>query len=224
MKKTIFLMLFFLVTICNISASTVEDLPVMEWNASTHNKPILFYISGDGGFNKFSLGFCESLNQKGFDVVALNSKSYFYDQKTPEETANDISEFLSKKLAGRINHQIAFIGYSFGADVLPFVLNRLPENILENVEVSFMMASSGSTDFEIHWLDMLGTGKKRSMDVVSEINKMQNDKLIIINGSDDNNLDIKRITLNKYTHVVLPGGHHFNGDVDEIVEKIMKYL
>ena len=219
-----FLMLLFFVTICNISASATEGLPVMEWNASTHNKPILFYISGDGGFNKFSLGFCESLNQKGFDVVALNSKSYFYDKKTPEETANDISELLSKKLEGRINHEIAFIGYSFGADVLPFVLNRLPKNILENVVVSFMMASSGSTDFEIHWLDMLGSGKKRSMDVVSEINKIQNSKLIIITGSDDNNLDINRITLDKYTLAVLPGGHHFNGDIDQIIGKIMKYL
>lgn len=217
-------MLLFFITICNISSSAAEGLPVKEWNASLHSKPLLFYISGDGGFNKFSLGFCEALNQHGFDVVALNSKSYFYDKKTPGQTANDISEFLLKKLEGRASRQIAFIGYSFGADVLPFILNRLPKNILENVAVSFMMASSGNTDFEVHWFDMLGSGKKRSMDVVSEINKIQNSKLVIITGSDDDNLDINGITLNKYTLVVLPGGHHFNGDIDEIVEKIMKYL
>jgi type IV secretory pathway VirJ component len=117
-----------------------------------------------------------------------------------------------------------FIGYSFGADVMPFVLNRLPKNILDVVEVSFIMASSGSTDFEIHWMDMFGSNKKRSMDVVDEINKITNQKIIIINGSDDNNLDINLIHLKKYTLVVLPGGHHFDGDTKEIVEKITKYL
>lgn len=224
MKKPFFLILFFLTAIANISSFAADGLPIKEWNASTHNKPLLFFISGDGGFNKFSTGLCESLNQEDYDIIALNSKSYFYDKKTPEQTASDISEYLSKKLAGRTNQQIAFIGYSFGADVLPFVLNRLPKNILEKVVASFMMASSGSTDFEIHWLDMLGDNKKRNMDVVSEINKTVGVETVIITGSDDNNLDVKRITLKNYTLVVLPGGHHFNGDIDEIVEKIVKYL
>ena len=217
-------MLLFFSIITNISFSTAGSLPVKEWTASSHDKPLLFYISGDGGFNKFSVGLCQSLNDKGFDVVALDAKSYFYDKKTPEQTALDIAGYLSKKMNGRANRQIALIGYSFGADVLPFILNRLPKNILDDVEVSFIMASSGSTDFEIHWLDMFGSNKKRSMDVVNEINKTSNQKVIIINGSDDNNLDMNRINLKKYTLAVLPGGHHFDGDTKEIVERIIKNL
>lgn len=224
MKKSIFPVLLFFSTIANISFSAANNLPIKEWAASSHDKPLLFYISGDGGFNKFSNDLCESLNEKGFDVVALDAKSYFYNKKTPEQTAQDIANYLSKKLNGRASRQVAFIGYSFGADVLPFVLNRLPKNIHDEVIVSFIMASSGSTDFEIHWLDMFGSNKKRSMDVVNEINKLQNTRIVIINASDDKNLDIKRISLNKFTLVVLPGGHHFDGDTEEIVQKIMKYL
>lgn len=224
MKKSIIWILFFFTTIANISFSTAANLPITEWKASNNNKPLLFYISGDGGLNRFSTGLCESLNHNGFDVVALNSKSYFYNKKTPDETAQDISTYLTKKLAGRTNPKIVFIGYSFGADVLPFVLNRLPKNISDEIDVSFIMASSGSTDFEIHWLDMLGSGRKRGMDVVSEINKIQNEKIVIITGSDDKNLDIKQISLNKYTHVVLPGGHHFDNDIEEIVQQIERYI
>lgn len=58
------------------------------------------------------------------------------------------------------------------------------------------------------------------MDVVTEINKLQNKKIVIIDGSDDHNLDIKRITV-KYTFVKLPGGHHFDGDIDEIVKQVL---
>ncbi|MEO6868014.1 MAG: AcvB/VirJ family lysyl-phosphatidylglycerol hydrolase, partial [Ginsengibacter sp.] len=132
--------------------------------------------------------------------------------------------YLSKKLIGRANRKIVLMGYSFGADVLPFVLSRLPKNILDVVEASFIMASSGSTDFEIHWMDMFGSNKKRSMDVVEEINKITNQKIVIINGSDDNDFEVNRIRLKKYTLIVLPGGHHFDGDTNEIVEKIIKYI
>lgn len=224
MKRSMIWILFSFTAIINISFSSAGKLPITEWKAPNNDKPLLFYISGDGGLNKFSTGLCESFHQKGFDVVALNSRSYFYNKRTPEETANDISEYLSEKLAGRANPKVVFLGYSFGADVLPFVLNRLSKNIADEVEISFIMASSGSTDFEIHWLDMLGSGRKRSMDVVSEINKIQNQKIVIITGSDDNNLDIKRISLNKYTLVVLPGGHHFDNDIDEIVQRILRYI
>ncbi|MEO9021995.1 MAG: AcvB/VirJ family lysyl-phosphatidylglycerol hydrolase [Ginsengibacter sp.] len=224
MKKPVSLMLLFFSIIANISFSTAGSLPVKEWTAPSHDKPLIFYISGDGGLNKFSVALCESLNDKGFDVVALDAKSYFNNKKTPEQTSQDIALYLSKKLNGRVSKRIAFVGYSFGADVLPFVLNRLPKNFLDDVEVSFIMASSGSTDFETHWLDMLGGNKKRSMDVVNEINKIFNQKIIIINGSDDNNLDLNRIDLKKYTLLVLPGGHHFDGDTKEIVGKIIKYL
>lgn len=217
-------MLLFFTIIAHISSCTAGTLPVKEWPAPSHDKPILFYISGDGGLNKFSVGLCQSLNDKGFDVIALDAKTYFNDKKTPEQTTLDIAGYLSKKLTGRANRKIALIGYSFGADVLPFILNRFPKNIMDDVEVSFIMASSGSTDFEIHWLDMFGSNKKRSMDVVDEINKISNQKIIIINGSDENNLDINRIHLKKYTLVVLPGGHHFDGDTSEIVEKIIKYI
>ncbi|MDQ6901590.1 MAG: virulence factor [Bacteroidota bacterium] len=198
-----------------------QNFPVKAWDAATHDKPLIFYISGDGGLNNFSSGLCGALNKKGYDVCALNAKSYFYNKKTPEQTTNDIYNYLSQKLKGRSSQQIILIGYSFGADVLPFVLNRLPKKMLDQTRVSFLMASSGNTDFEIHWSDMFGGNAKRSMDVVSEINKLDNAKIVIISASDDGYLDVKKITLKKYTHEVLPGGHHFDGDTDEIVKVML---
>ncbi|MGH2648032.1 MAG: AcvB/VirJ family lysyl-phosphatidylglycerol hydrolase, partial [Ginsengibacter sp.] len=177
MKKIILFIISSIPFFC-ISAFA-DDFPVKEWEAASHDKPLIFYLSGDGGFNKFSTALCEGFNKKGFDVISLNSKSYFWDKKTPEQTTTDISNFLIKKLAGRKSQQIVFIGYSFGADVLPFVLNRLPKEINDKILVSFLMASSGSTDFEIHWADIFGGNSKRDMDVVTEVNKLVDDKIVI---------------------------------------------
>lgn len=223
MKKIFFLFLISMVSDFVVGSPTAGDFAIKEWDAPTHEKPLLFYISGDGGFNKFSIGLCEALNKDDFDVVALNSKTYFDGKKTPEQTTLDITNFLSKKLAGRKNQEVIFIGYSFGADVVPFILNLLPKNFQSDVKTSFLLASSGSTDFEIHWSDMFGGNTKRSRDVVSEINKLQNQKIVIIDGSGDHNLNQSRITI-KYTYVVLPGGHHFDGDIDEVANELVVHM
>src|SRR6185312_835237 len=205
--KKVFFLFFILITMGSMMPFPADgDFATKEWTAVTHEKPLLFYISGDGGFNKFSTNLCDALNKEDYDVIALNSRTYFDDKKTPEQTTIDITSFLSKKLTGRKNQQVVFIGYSFGADVLPFVLNRLPEN------------------FENNWADIFGGNTKRSMDVATEVNRLQNKKIVIINGSDDRNLSRNKITLNKFTFVVLPGGHHFDGDIDEIVEEIIKNM
>lgn len=210
--------------IFTISVAFAEDLPVTMWDAATHNKPLIFYISGDGGMNNFSTELCETINNEGYDVIALNARSYFYSKKTPDQTAIDFSNYLNEKIKGRTNQQIVIIGYSFGADVVPFILNRFPDSFRSKITASFIMASSGSTDFEIHWADILGGNSKRKMDVVAEINRLSNERIIIISSSDDHTLDINKITLDKYTREVLPGGHHFDGDTDEITRVIIKHI
>ena len=136
----------------------------------------------------------------------------------------DINNYLIKKLTGRRNQQVVMIGYSFGADVLSFIENRLSKNMDENVIASFFMAMSGSTDFEIHWSDIFGGNRKRSMDVATEMNKLPGKNIVIINGSDDESLVLNKISLKSYTHEVLPGGHHFEGDTEEISRVILKHI
>ncbi|MDE3211598.1 MAG: virulence factor family protein [Bacteroidota bacterium] len=204
--------------------TAAQDLPITSWDQSTRDKPLVLYLSGDGGINRFSTDLCENIHDNGFEVYALNSRSYFYSRKTPDETAEALGSFLNEKLNGRPNQQVVLIGYSFGADVLPFILNRLQAPLHDKVLVTFLVASSGSTDFEIHWADILGGNSRRSMDVVSEINKVGAERLVIISASDDRNLDINRITLSKYTREVLPGGHHFDGNTDEISKVILSHI
>lgn len=203
--------------------SIAQDLPITSWESATKYKPLVLYLSGDGGINRFSTDLCETIHNSGFEVYALNSRSYFYSRKTPEETARVLGDFLTEKLNGRPNQQIVLIGYSFGGDVLPFILNRLETPIHDKILVSFIIASSGSTDFEIHWADILGGNSKRSLDVISEINKMGAERLVLISSIDDRNLDMSRISL-KYTRETLPGGHHFDGNTDEIAKVILNHI
>ena len=213
---------FLFLSCCSYITKAQSDFEIKEWTATTTDKPILFYISGDGGFNSFSSDLCSSLNKQGYYVIALNAKKYFWDKKTPEQTANDIEHYLAKKIAVQKNKHVSIIGYSFGADVLPFLLTRFSAGFNLNLTSAILLAPSGSTDFEIHWSDMFGSNKKREMDVVSEMNKITAAKLIHI-SSDDDELEENKITLKNYIREILPGSHHFDGNIDELAKTILKY-
>lgn len=218
-KKNLFALLILMAS-AHLQA---QDFETKELPASSHNKPMIFYLSGDGGFNKFSNALCENLNHRGYDVIALNCREYFWHKRTPASAAIDIANFLTQKFNGRPNQQLVLIGYSFGADVLPFIVTLLPNTIRGKISTLCLMASSGSTDFEIHWTDILGGHSKRNNDVITELNKLTSEKVIIISASDDKELDYNRIVI-KYKQVELPGGHHFDGDTNEITQAIVNNI
>ena len=210
--------LFFIITLAQKS-----KLPLKEWNTSA-DKPLVFYISGDGGYTSFSEGVCTTINKTGYMVTSLNSKSYFDDQKTPQQTTDDIVNYLNDQINKRKDKQFILIGYSFGADITPFVVNLFPDSLKRKLISVVLLSPSTSTDFETHVWDKLGWKKKRSMDVVAEVNKLGAIKTTIILGDDDADFPINNIKLENFVHELLPGGHHYEGNTDEVAKTIMKYF
>ena len=199
------------------------NLPVKEWNTAT-GTPFVLYISGDGGFNTFSTGLCNAINKAGYSITAVNAKSYFWNKKTPGQTANDIADYLVNQFHNRKNQQLVLAGYSFGADVMPFIINKLPDSVKKKLIRTVLLSPSTSTDFEIHWLDMVSSNKKRNMDVVTEINKMGLQKTITIFGSGEDEFPIADIKLKYYNSENLRGGHHFEGNTGEVAKAMIKYF
>ena len=192
------------------AAQTADQFPVKEWRSETANTYI-FYICGDGGLNNFSIELCNNLNKAGYDITALNAKSYFWEKKTPEESANNIGAYLERLLHSRSNYKIVMVGYSFGADVMPFIINKLPGIIKNKMAGVLLISPSAFTDFEIHWLDILGANKKRSMDVVDGINRMRVSRTVLFFGEDESGFPLNKV-VKVDTLIKIPGGHHFDHD------------
>ena len=220
MNRNIFLSSFVLLAVV---ASITNKLPLKEWNSEA-NKPLIFYVSGDGGYTGFSENICTAINKSGYKITALNSKSYFDDKKTPEQTTNDIVAYLNTEFSKRKNQQLVLAGYSFGADVVPFVTNILPDSLKKKLISVVLLSPSTSTDFETHFWDMLGGKKKRSKDVVAEINKMGFIKSVAIFGSNENIFPVKDIKLKNCINETLPGDHHFDGNTAEVARTMIKYF
>ncbi len=222
MKKKLFLILILPFHAIYLWAQSGE-LPVKEWGSHAQT-PFVLYISGDGGFNRFSLGLSNSIHQAGYAVTAIDAKSYFWKKKTPEQTAQDITRYLNKIFDGRQNQNLILVGYSFGADVLPFIIQNFSPFLRSRIRSLILISPATTTDFEIHVSDIFGYAIKRKMNVVAEINKLSDQKIVTFFGGDENDFPVSSIRVKNYTNIVLPGGHHFNDDTETVVNTLLKYF
>lgn len=200
-----------------------SDFSIKEWK-SVSQTPLVFLISGDGGFNSFTTNLCTAINNAGYSITALSGKSYFWDKKTPQQTTTDIENYIKSQLQTRKNKEFILIGYSFGADVAPFVVNLLADSNKKQLQSLILLSPSTSTDFEVHLSDMFGKPKKRSMDVVAEINKLGAQKTTLIFGDDEDDFPKKEIVLKNVVITSLAGGHHYDGNTTEVAKTMMMYF
>lgn len=221
-KKSQLLSVFSLLLL--FSCKTTSDFPVSEWNSDS-NKPIIFYISGDAGFNTFSKTFAQELHHYGYDVFALNSKKYFWDKKTPLQASEDSENFLKQITKNRTNKKIIIIGYSYGADIAPFISNRFDPDFKRNIQHLLIIGPSKVNDFEIHLQEYITGSQQYGFSVTHEINQLKNVPFtLVVSDFEYTYFPRKEITLKNYQFLHLPGNHHFSGNTKMLADSVVKYF
>jgi type IV secretory pathway VirJ component len=223
MKKTITISFILLLGIFNILQAQKASLPLSLYASTDTTKPLIFYISGDGGFNKFSTSFMRSLNKEGYAIIGLDAKDYFWNKKKPQEAATSIEAAINESNKEWKKKNIVLIGYSFGADVSPFMVTHFSAALSNKINHLILLSPSGKTDFEIHVLQMLGWGKDAGESVPAEINKILKPVAIIV-GDDENEFPFDQLTIKNKQIIKMPGGHHYDGDVDALCKQVIQQI
>lgn len=202
--------------------SGLASLPVnLVTSTGDNSKPLIMYISGDGGWNSFSQGFTKELAVKGYPVVSLNANKYFWKKKTPAQAAADVSLLITEYCRLWNRTKVTIIGYSFGADVAPFIYNRLPADLLAKIKSVVLMSPSSTTDFEVHLMGMIG-GRSGGSNVPAEINKLSAVPVLIISGDDETDFPFDQLTSKKLTRKTINGGHHYDGNVSAVCSIVIQ--
>jgi type IV secretory pathway VirJ component len=209
-----------------VSADQVKNLPLQITNAKIRSKekPIALIISGDGGWYSFEQSIADNFAGLGISTIGLDSKKYFWKRRTPEQTTRDIEMTLNYYAKEWGNEQFVIIGYSLGAEIVPFIINRLPAEMKTKILSAVLLSPDVSTDFEIHISNMLGMGNRQNtFSVTDEIKSMQPVPTLIIFGSGEKTdvpelLDGKGPVIRK-----IPGDHHYKFDIPLIIKTIKEY-
>src|SRR5664280_477977 len=204
-----------------VEVGQVKNLPVVITNSKIQDRqaPVALLISGDGGWYGFEQSIADNLAKQGIPTVGLDSKKYFWRRRTPEETASDIAKALNFYGQEWGRTKFVLVGYSLGAEIVPFIVNRLPEETKSKVESVVLLSPATTTDFEIHISNMLGMGNRQNTyHTIDEIIKAQSIPTLIIFG-DGEKTEIPAL-LSKTSVVIrkIPGDHHYKFNLPLIMQ------
>jgi type IV secretory pathway VirJ component len=118
---------------------------------------------------------------------------------------------------------MVLVGFSFGAEILPFMFNNLPDDLRQKVKMIVMITPAKSSDFDIHLTDMVGVNHKYKYDVIAEVEKIKTTKVLCIYGDKESSIFPEPINQKNLKVDFISGGHHFT-DGDATMEVILSEL
>ena len=201
----------------------LADLPLIESPGTRSSNYLAVHITGDGGYGGTDRGLSQMLADHGIPVVALNSLHYFWTKRTPDEAAADLQRILEHyRLTWRKDRYI-LIGYSMGADDLPFMLTRLPRSSLERVALVALLGPGPYGAFQFHLTQWLGRPPSEpTLPVQPEIEKLRGVRMLCFAGDEDKEAICGRLDPGLVRPVALEGGHRIGNHFEPVGEAILR--
>ena len=208
-------------TASNVAADSLPELPVVEVPARTAEGDVLaVIISGDGGWATLVQDLSAVLSARGVPVVGLNSLKYFWHARSAEETAADVGRIIEHYATRWHKTRILLIGYSFGADVLPAVFNRLPANARARVASINLLGLGPGATFEITVGEWLPGANRKGTSVLPEIAKFGSTPALCIDGADEKDTMCPELAKSGIQVRQIGSGHHFSGLAEDIADAL----
>lgn len=193
-------------------------LPVEEEN----NLPMVFFISGDGGWIKTDVEVSKLLNQNGMPVIGLNALKYFWKEKTPEESTIEFSEIIEQYLQLWHRNTFILVGYSFGASVVPFITTRLQEPLKSLLRGVYCFSPEERGNFKIRLSDFLYMKLGGKYKVLQELKKITILQPVCVFGKGESKSIRKNFLTSGLRIEILPGKHHYDDKFTHVANVILK--
>ena len=195
------------------------NLPVVLYPAEYKNSHrLMILMSGDGGWLEFNDQLALAFAKKGYHVVGLNSRSYFWEQRSPAQTTEDVQRLILYYAEQYRASRIYLAGYSFGADVIPFIYNRLPASTKRAVTAIGLFSPFASTDFMVHTTDLLNlSDDNKTFKVEPELQKIRI-PVYCFYGEREHPKPLGDVKRRNFHLTLLAGDHHYEAaEIQKII-------
>ncbi|MFO6123314.1 virulence factor family protein, partial [Pseudomonas aeruginosa] len=200
-----------------------EALPVLEVPAAQPSDIVTLFYSGDGGWRDLDKDSAEHMASMGYPVVGIDTLRYYWQHKSPEQSAADLSKLMQHYREKWGAKRFVLAGYSFGADILPAIYNRLPGKDQQQVKAMLLLALARTGSFEIEVEGWLGKAGEEAA-TGPEMARLPAAKVFCIYGAEEK--DESGCTQSQAVgeKLELPGGHHFDEDYLSLAKKMLQAI
>jgi type IV secretory pathway VirJ component len=200
----------------------INDLPVQEVQASGNADEFALLLTGDGGWAGLDQELAARLAANGVPTVGLNSLKYFWSERTPDETARDVARIMRHYLAAWHKQRVLLVGYSFGADALPFVVTRLPADLRARVASMSLLGIDAHASFEVRISDWVGSDSG-GPPTRPELLEVSGVPVLCIYGEGETDSICPQLPSGRVTREQIGRGHHFSGEYATLADRILAF-
>ncbi|HJU68005.1 MAG TPA: AcvB/VirJ family lysyl-phosphatidylglycerol hydrolase [Gemmatimonadaceae bacterium] len=201
----------------------VADLPLIEIPTTGSDSLFAILITGDGGWAAADRGLAAALKARGVPVVGLDAPRYLTPARTPDESARDLARIIRHYHSLWHRSRVVVIGYSRGADIGPFMVARLPDELRRQVLLVALLGPSAWVGFEYHFIDLLANiHRPGDLPVTPEVERLRGTPVLCIYGRGDRHAICPDLDPSLARPVLRDGGHAVSrGEGRAIVDSIL---
>jgi len=191
-----------------------DDLPLnIATDASARPTDMMAVIySGDGGWVGLDRSIAAELAHAGIPTVGVDSLSYFWNAKTPAQAGADLGRILRAFAPRWHRKRVVLIGYSFGADALPYIVGHIDPALRSGIARLTLLGLSPSAEFQFHldsWIDVTNAGALPTAPAIARLRGMD---IRCVQGAGESGSACPGLPARLVARFVVPGGHHFDGN------------
>lgn len=208
----------------DLLAGQGDEIPVVEIDSNGQRAETLtLFYSGDGGWRDLDKAVAEEMSKRNYPVAGIDSLRYFWQHKSPEQAATDLSRLMQHYREQWGTQRFVLAGFSFGADVLPALYNRLPPSDQQQVDAILLMAFARSGSFQVEVKGWLGAAGQEAR-TAPEMSKLPAAKVLCIYGEEEASTSGCTEPTATGEKLRLPGGHHFDENYPALAERLLQAI
>ncbi|MEP7346857.1 MAG: AcvB/VirJ family lysyl-phosphatidylglycerol hydrolase [Gemmatimonadaceae bacterium] len=204
-----------------------RDLPIHEVLARTPGRSFAVLLTGDGGWVDADRELATELANRGVSVVALDTRAYLRAHKrSPSSAAADAERIIRYYEDVWKRDEIVLVGYSRGADMMPFIANRITQELRDRVALVALLGLSPRASFEFHWTDLIReTRRATDLPVVPELERLRGKRIVCVFGEDEKDSACRGVERALATPIERSGSHRIHdSDAADLARVIVEAL
>ncbi|HEV3050363.1 MAG TPA: AcvB/VirJ family lysyl-phosphatidylglycerol hydrolase [Longimicrobium sp.] len=191
----------------------MRSLPIRELPAPRDSgRAFAIVLTGDGPTGGTGKRVAADLAAHGTPAVIWHSLRYYWSPKTPEQAARDLDRMIRYYGERWGREKVVLVGYSMGADVLPFLINRLPDETRARIGGVALLALAHDAVFEFRIEQWWRTSSAPRFATRPEVERLAGLDVLCVWGHGDDKAACPQMATAPLRVVELRGGHHFEGD------------
>lgn len=184
-------------------------------------RELAIIVTGDGGWAELDKTVAAGVAAAGIPTIGLSSLRYFWTPRTPDAAATDLGRIITHYTAAWHIDRVIVIGYSFGADALPFMVNRLEPAVRERIAHVALLGLESTAAFEFHLAEWVGRSAGEQFPTVPEVDRLLVPTTCVQGAREEDSAC--RLIRNTRARVVTVGvGRHFSGEYGQLVDVILQ--